>query len=577
MPPKRDASGTDADVPAKKQKTSGKAPKAPKAESTALVEIDPNTPTMIYMVIDKGTGKVLYIGQSVHAYRRFVQHKNSIRAQAEHSSLGCYCARRQRAVRDLEFKPVPGLPNGVAHRHADAFEAYYISKYDTLFNMLTNPDGCNLTVGNHANKVDVAEIKRQLAEGYKWPEPAKAQVAALEGAPTALKDARFQEAVLTDLDARANTDPEKPIEGLAEALGEARLILGRMEGDGLYEHVHDVVLPKYEDMAPYDEVPRSNVVAELNDISDRANEVDEELGKAIRWEGKALLLDHWREVPLTANEVVHKLRVVLGVVNRFAESRLDLTPPILEKFKAARIWSSKHDYKAPSGAATRRHLKAGETFGDLEEEATLGHMIANWKSAYTPSHPSLTGRPFEASVKVLLRDFPELLKAIRTKDEIAADNAARDDALITFLKQGLADEVEFKLFPNECAEEGLQKITAVTTGRSGTELKRLRSYLGTFLIGSSECFKETLRAAADDTTKLTHARVKRIVEQHEANEPNHKAEKKQSEAVRIQRKHAHAAAAGKTLRKYTKRARDEADADAPELDAPGSEGEGEDE
>ena len=572
MPPKGRAAGAGADTPAKKQKTRAK---APKAESTALVAIDPHAPTVIYMVVDRGTGKVLYIGQSIHARRRFSQHKNSIRAQAEHSSLGHYCARRQRAVGDLEFKPVPGLPDGlVAHMHADAFEAYFISKYGTGFDMLTNPDGCNLSAGNYANKVDAAEIERQLADGYVWPEPAKAQAAPLQAAPTALKEARFQEAVLADLDARDTNDPEHPIEGLAEALGEARLILGRMEGDGLYETVRDALLPAYEAMPPHAEVARSKVVAELNGISDRANEADEELGKTIRWEGKALLLDHWREVPLTANEVVHKLRVVLGVVGRFAESRLDLTSPILESWKAARTWSSKHGGKAPSAGAKTRSLKIGETFDDLEEEAALGCMISEWKSAYRPSHSSTSGRPYEASVYVLVRDFPALLKAVRTKDEKAADNAARDDTLITALKQGLAHTIEFKLFPNECAEEGLRKITTVSTGWSGSELAHLQAYLGSFLGGECLPFKEKLRAAADNTTKLTHERVKRILETHEAKEPARKAKIQQNNAAKTQRVHAQAAAAGKSIRKCKRRARD--DADAPKLDASGSEGDGED-
>ena len=471
-----------------------KQPKKPKTEeakeSTALVTIDPNTPVVIYMILDRGTGKVLYIGQSIHMARRFSQHLNRIRAQAEDSCLSKYCTRHQRSIKSLEIKPVPGLPDGVAHVHADAFEAYFISKYDTVYSMLANPDGCNLTAGNHANRVDKDEIERQLAEGYVWPEPARAQVASLQAASAKLKEARLQEAVLSDLDARSNADPEHPIEGLAEALGEARLVLGRMEGDGLCEHVRDKLLPKYEALPPYAEVPRSEVVAALNGVSDRAKEADEELGKAIRWEAKALLLDHWRDVPLTANEAALKLRIVLGLVGRFAETKLDLTSTTMRNWVAIRAWSAQHGGKTPSLSAKTRPLRPNETYADLVEEERLGQVIGNWKKPFQEQHRNSTGRPEEASVYVLVRDFPALLKLIASKAETAAKTAERDATCIALLKRGMAPPNEREAFPDDSEAEGLTPFEVKATDMASDAFAPVQVLARNFVDGTNPVLPE---------------------------------------------------------------------------------------
>ena len=457
------------------------------------------------MINDRGAGKVIYIGQTLDSTRRWKQHGRKAEASAD-CRLKDYLQKKQRCIKDLEFKHVP--ETGVAHMHANAFEAYCISRYGTLFDMITNPDGCNLTAGNHAYKVDKEQIERQLAEGYEWPEPAKAQVA-LQAASAKLKDARLQEAVLSDLAARADTDPERPIEGLAEALDEARLILGRMEGDGLYEHVRDSLLPKYEAMPPHEEVPRSDVVAALNSVSDRAKEADPELAKAIRWHAKALLLDHWRDVPLTANEVVHMLHVVLGLVGRFAETKLDLTSTNMRNWVAIRTWSADHGGKTPSAKATARTLALNETHADLVEEQRLGQVITRWKSPFDEQHRTNTGRTEEASVYVLVRDFPLLLKAIATKAETAAKTAERDAACLALLKRGLALKKEREAFPDECEAEGLVPFELRATDMSRDAFDPVRDLAIHFVKGQNPVFGEALRAAADDATKLTHARVAR--------------------------------------------------------------------
>ena len=536
---------------AKKPRASG-GPKATGAQSTALVAVDPYAQVMIYLIVDRSTNKVIYVGQSIQMRQRWLQHVRKIHSHAD-CGIYEYCKRKQRSVADLEIKRVPELPDGVAQMDADRFEAYFISKYLTMHDMRINPDGCNMTAGNRAYKVDVDQLEKELAEGYKWPEPAKAQVAPLRAFPTKLKEARLQESVLSDLSELADPESDQQIEGLAEALGEARLVLGRMQGDGLLEHVRDALLPKYETMPPYATVLRSHVVAELNGVADRANDADEELGRAVRWEGKALLLDRWRVVPLTASEAVHKLRVVLGLVGRFAEARLDKTPTVLQNWLRVRRWCAEHGGRAPSCAATSRALKGNETFADQQAEASLGAVISTWKAEYDPRLATVTGRPYEADVRVLVRDFPTLLQAIRTKDEQAADSAALHDATIAFMKRGLADSAELRAFPAACAAEGLQAFTVRSTGLSKAETARLRTTPLAFMRGSAPTFAPALRAAADDATKLTHARVQRLVEHHESNVADWRERSQQLDAVRAQRKHAKAAAAGMPVNK--KRAR----------------------
>ena len=337
--------------------------------------------------------------------------------------------------------------------------------------------------------------------------------------------------MLTDLE-----DLETPIDGLHEALGEARLILGRMEGDGLYEHLRDVILPKFEAMPSYAEVSRSDVVGELNAISDRAGEADEEMEKAVKWEGKALLLDHWREVPLTANEAALKLRVVLGVVGRFAESKLDLTSTNMKHWLEIREWSASHGGITPSGHAKTRTPRINETVADLAEEQRLGQVIMQWKLPFVEKRRTLTGRPEAASVTVLVRDFPMLLKAIAPKAEKAAKTAERDETCVALLKRGLAPKPEREAFPVEVEAEGLVPFVLKETDMPSEAFQPVKKLAINFLDGTNPEFVETLRAAADDATKLTEARVARLVHLHETNRPASLAKSAASNAKRQKRK-----------------------------------------
>lgn len=527
---------------AKKQKTGSK--KAPKEKCTAIVEIDPYAQTWIYLIIDRATSKVIYVGQTLDSSRRWKEHERKVGAETD-SRLKDYLEKKQRGINLLDFRHVAELPNGVAHKDADAFEAYYISEYKTQFDMIANPDGCNLTAGNRAYKVDPAEIRAKLEKGYEWPEPAQARVAALQAVSDKLKDARFLEAVLDDIDTRANTDPEKPIEGLAEALGEARLVLGRMEGDGLYEYVRDILLPPYEAMPAYEEVARSTVVGELNSVSDRAKEADEELGKAIKWEGKALLLDHWREVPMTANEAALKMRIVLAVVGRFAEKKLDPSSTNIQNWVTLRKWSTEHGGKAPSGSAKKRPLRPSETYADLVEEERLGHIISTWKLPFEERRRTCTGRPEEASAYILLRDFPTLLKVIAPKAERDAKFNERDAMCVAHLKRRMASTKEREAYPHESEAEGLVPFSVKGTDMAQEAFQPVQCRINNFVNGQNPEFKEKLRAAADDTSKLTHARVDRLIKLHETNRPALLSQAATSHAERQKRRAENAAASSR--------------------------------
>ena len=317
-----------------------------------------------------------------------------------------------------------------------------------------------------------------------------------------------------------------------------------MQGDGLLEHVRDTLLPKYETMPPYATVLRSHVVAELNGIADRANEADEELRKGRPLGGQGApprpLARRAADGQRSRAQAARRPRAV----GRFAEARLDKTPAILQNWLRVRKWCAKHGGRAPSLHATSRTLKGNETFGDQQTEASLGTVIRDWKREYDPSRPNSSGRPYEADVRVLVRDFPKLLQAIRTKDEQAADSAAHYDATIAFMKKGLADSEELRAFPEACAVLGLQPFTVISTGLSKAETARLRTMQDNFMKGSCSTFATALLAAADDATKLTRARVQRIVDYHAGNVADHREKRQQSSALSQQRKHAKAVGAG---------------------------------
>jgi hypothetical protein len=339
----------------------------------------------------------------------------------------------------------------------------------------------------------------------------------------------------------------------------------------LYEHVRGKLLPKYEALPPYAEVPRSEVVAALNSVSDRAKEADEELAKAIRWHAKALLLDHWRDVPLTANGAIHMLHVVLDLVGRFAETKLDLASTNMRNWVAIRAWSAQHGGKTPSHSAKARTLRPNETYADLVEEERLGRVIHQWKLAFDERSRTTTGRPEEASVYVLVRDFPLLLKLIAPKAETAAKTAERNATWIALLKRGMAPTKEREAFPDDYEAEGLVSFEIKATDMSSDAFKPVRQLALNFVDGTNPELVEALRAAADDATKLTHARVARLIQLHEINRPAMLAQSAASNVEKNKLKDERATGAGVSTKGKKRKAgassSSSADADAPQLDA----------
>ena len=107
-------------------------------------------PVFIYQ-INGLDGTPVYIGQTVNKKRRASAHqseaskckllRNFIQGVRSRSSTWKFADN---------FKTVGGCPDGVPSNRANAFECYFISEFDTVHNAKTNPDGCNMTIGNNA-------------------------------------------------------------------------------------------------------------------------------------------------------------------------------------------------------------------------------------------------------------------------------------------------------------------------------------------------------------------------------------------------------------------------------------------
>ena len=117
-----------------------KAAKKTTAETKTLVVKDPSkTLVWIYIVIDKRTGKVRYVGQTESIEGRWRNH-------AKKSSK---CVRMRNEIRSVgsdmfEVRIVDdyagGIPKSVAHLH----EQYYMDHYCTIFNSQTAKHGLNM-------------------------------------------------------------------------------------------------------------------------------------------------------------------------------------------------------------------------------------------------------------------------------------------------------------------------------------------------------------------------------------------------------------------------------------------------
>ena len=160
----------------------------------------------VYYVLNTKEREIVYVGQTVSLRSRWHQHrlKTSPCALLRNylQKHGKHCVFRV----ETDY----GLGKGFPQSRANEFEAYLISKYQTLHDPVDNRNGCNQ---NNAPNVSQLEdgwqrrIEEELQEGgLRWP--TEIPVDPLDAMSDDVLEARREEAMLSDLMEKAPDVPE---------------------------------------------------------------------------------------------------------------------------------------------------------------------------------------------------------------------------------------------------------------------------------------------------------------------------------------------------------------------------------
>ena len=170
----------------------------------------------VYFVRDKVTDKIIYVGQTLNTRGRWKAHA---RSDSQCTLLRQYLAR---TVHAPSFELCDAFEQGVrGERDAWAVESYYIALHNTTYNMHTNPDGCNCTVGSGMSDPTLKQrVEGWLRDGYSRAPPI--------AVPSAAEASSFGVAMLEDAVGGASPNPV-----LLNALVEARTAMASVNSDDL--------------------------------------------------------------------------------------------------------------------------------------------------------------------------------------------------------------------------------------------------------------------------------------------------------------------------------------------------------
>ena len=448
-----------------------KAPKpAPKPKTdTRLAKIDWLRQVWIYLLLDPDTNKVIYVGQSVDMENRLLQH-----GAKEDSGIVAYLKRKKLTFRQLIMKKVPELPKGCAQMDANRFEAYFIAKYNTVFNMIHNQDVANDSNGNFARHVDVEATTKELEKGYEWPEGCAAQVAELEATPKDLLEARANKEILSSL-AFEYPSLEPEIRGM---LIEVEQTLQDLQ-TGPYDRAKEAY-EGYCEMPPHKVVPRDDLMATVNAIKDLTPD-DPAVQHRWRKVWTPLMHSDSNKTTISVEEAMFIMGAVKAWLGDHAETKLALTTRTAKKCLEMRSWlaAQNNDGKPPSNGAKAR-ASALANVEAATQEASLGCWMTSWKGPH--------GKPEPATVRVLLRHWPKALDLMlgKSQAEKTLDTARRANAL---LKGGYAFFSERTARPEQSVD--LEPLSATTDGMP------VYTFVQNFLKGQNPAMADALLEGVD--------------------------------------------------------------------------------
>lgn len=487
----------DADV----ARARARAAKQPKSKYQ-IVEVNPLCRVWIYIVADRGTGKIIYVGQTVDTGKRWSQHVKKL-----DTGLQDYCLRKSCTFDRLKISIVSQLPNGVAQCDADRWEAYFISLHQTLFDPRNNRDAANNTNGNRARKVDCETMDRELEIGYVWPKAMEKKVEQLKQAAPELEQARAMVDVLETI----MVQNPKLEEQVRTKLVIAENQMSKLEM-GVYEHAKRV-FERYDAMQGYAQITRNELVAELNGVG----AMDETVRDGLRTMILKMHPDKEKQdgavILVPSGFCCGIMKCVLEWAGQKAESNLNLDTNTARRCLELREWSAQNQRRVPSNKALGRQVKKGEKAEDLNKEESLGVWIKDWRGPY--------GRPSPNTVLVLLRHFPLLIAKL-----LGESQSDKSDAIVKELNAKL--RAGFGHVHESETDPSIQKLPYTSSASNPNATKVLLKLHG-FLSGQNASEADKILEG------LPEERATRLRKQHEDKIEERKKTLKESGQKQIER------------------------------------------
>ena len=468
-------------------------PSTTPSEETKIVEVDPLWRVWIYYVVDRCTGKIIYVGQTNNLKRRWKEHERKNR-----TSIQEYAKRHERTFDMFDFRIVKALPMGCAQVDANRMEAYFIAEFETLYSSKNNTHVANKTAGNHATSYDHAEVKAELEKGYEWPEGCEAQVAAMAAEPKDLEQARATLAILQSI---AEDNPELESQ-ILPILAKTEQTLQDLQ-TGPYDRAKEAY-ETYCEMPPHEPVSRDDLMATLNSIKDLTPD-DQAVQQRWRKVWAPLMNSDSNKTTVSVGEARGFMLMVTAWLGDHAETKLALTTNTAKRCLEMRSWlaAQNNDGKPPSNEAKAR-LTAMANVEAATQEASLGVWMRHWKGK--------SGKPESSTVRVLLRHWPKVLDSMlgKSQAEKTLDVARRANAL---LKGGYATYLERTARPEQSV--GLTPLSATTDGEP------VYQFVQHFLKGQNTAMADALLEGVDadrakwmrDTNVAKHSDAKETTRQ----------------------------------------------------------------
>jgi hypothetical protein len=478
-----------------------KTPKPKQEEETRMVEVDPLERVWIYYVVDRCTGKIIYVGQTNNLKRRWQEHERDKRTAIQE-----YAKRKQRTFDMLDFRIVKKLPMGCARVDANRLEAYFIAEFKTHYSSKNNTDVANKNAGNDATSYDHAEVTAELERGYEWPKGCEAQVAAIAAEPKDLEQARANLAILQSI---AEDNPELQSQILP--------ILAEVEGTlqtlqtGPYDRAKEAY-EAYCEKPPHELVPRDDLMATVNSIKDLTPD-DPAVQHRWRKVWTPLMNSDSNKTTISAAEAMFIMGAVMTWLGDHAETKLTLTTKTAKRCLALREWmaAQDNDGKPPSAMAKTRPSALANVEA-AAEEASLGGWMNDWKCKY--------GKPEAGTVRVLLRHWPKVLDYMlgKSQAERTLDTARRANAL---LRAGYVHVTERTARPAQSVD--LKPLVTTTDGEP------VYRFVQNFLNGTNTAMADALLEGVDAD------RAKWMRDTNVANQSDEKKRNRQSNEARTER------------------------------------------